>query len=104
MCTDVICATFPAGTMTGAPKIKAMEVIEQLEESRRGFYAGVFGLIGFGGFANLALSIRTVVAGSDGYTLRASAGIVIDSIPESEWNETLAKMGAPARATTGRDL
>lgn len=101
---DVICATFPAGTMTGAPKIRAMEIIDELEESRRGFYAGIFGLIGFGGFANLALSIRTVVAGPEGYSLRASAGIVIDSSPESEWNETLAKMGAPARATTGRDL
>jgi anthranilate synthase component 1 len=101
---DVVCATFPAGTMTGAPKLRAIQIIEELENSRRGFYAGVFGLVGVGGFANLALSIRTVVAGPDGYSLRASAGVVIDSSPQSEWNETLAKMGAPARATTGRDL
>lgn len=101
---DVIRATFPAGTMTGAPKIRAMEIIEELENSRRGFYAGVFGVIGFGGFANLALSIRTIVAGPDGYSLRASAGVVVDSSAESEWNETLTKMGAPSRAVTGKDL
>ncbi len=101
---DVIRATFPAGTMTGAPKIRAMEIIEDLEKTRRGIYAGVFGLIGFGGFTNLALSIRTIVASSDGYTARASAGIVVDSTPESEWLETRAKMGSTIRAITDGDL
>jgi anthranilate synthase component 1 len=101
---DVICATFPAGTMTGAPKIRAMEIIEDLEKTRRGIYAGVFGLIGFGGFTNLALSIRTIVASPDGYSARASAGIVVDSTPESEWLETRAKMGSTIRAITNGEL
>ncbi|MDQ1569831.1 MAG: anthranilate synthase component [Actinomycetota bacterium] len=101
---DVICATFPAGTMTGAPKIRAMEIIESLEKTRRGIYAGVFGVIGFGGFTNLALTIRTIVASESGYTARASAGVVVDSSPESEWLETLAKMGSTTRAITNGDL
>ncbi len=101
---DVIRATFPAGTMTGAPKIRAMEIIETLEKTRRGIYAGVFGVIGFGGFTNLALTIRTIVASPDGYAARASAGIVVDSSPESEWLETRAKMGSTVRAITGGDL
>jgi anthranilate synthase component 1 len=101
---DVIRATFPAGTMTGAPKIRAMEIIESLEKTRRGIYAGVFGVIGFGGFTNLALSIRTIVASDAGYTARASAGVVVDSSPESEWLETLAKMSSSVRAITNGDL
>jgi anthranilate synthase component I len=100
---DVIRATFPAGTVTGAPKIRAMEIIEALEKSRRGIYAGVFGVIGFGGFTNLALSLRTIVATPDGYSARASAGIVVDSAPDSEWLETLAKMGSTIRAITNGD-
>jgi anthranilate synthase component 1 len=101
---DVVCATFPAGTMTGAPKIRAMEIIETMEKTRRGIYAGVFGVIGFGGFTNLALSIRTIVASPAGYAARASAGVVVDSSPESEWLETLAKMGSSVRAITNGDL
>jgi anthranilate synthase component 1 len=101
---DVICATFPAGTMTGAPKIRAMEIIESLEKTRRGVYAGVFGVIGFGGFTNLALSIRTIVASGGEYATRASAGIVVDSSPASEWLETLAKMGSSVRAISDGDL
>ena len=101
---DVICATFPAGTMTGAPKIRAMEIIESLEKTRRGIYAGVFGVIGFGGFTNLALTIRTIIASAEGYTARASAGVVVDSSPDSEWLETLAKMGSTVRAITNGDL
>ena len=101
---DVIRATFPAGTMTGAPKIRAMEIIENLEKTRRGIYAGVFGVIGFGGFVNLALSIRTIVATPSGYTARASAGVVVDSSPASEWQETLVKMGSTIRALTDGDL
>jgi anthranilate synthase component 1 len=100
---DVIRATFPAGTVTGAPKIRAMEIIESLEKSRRGIYAGVFGVVGFGGFTNLALSLRTIVATAEGYSARASAGIVVDSAPESEWLETLAKMGSTIRAITNGD-
>jgi anthranilate synthase component 1 len=100
---DVIRATFPAGTVTGAPKIRAMEIIESLEKSRRGIYAGAFGVLGFGGFTNLALSLRTIVATPDGYSARASAGIVVDSAPDSEWLETLAKMGSTIRAITNGD-
>jgi anthranilate synthase component 1 len=100
---DVIRATFPAGTVTGAPKIRAMEIIELLEKSRRGIYAGVFGVMGFGGFTNLALSLRTIVATPEGYTARASAGVVVDSDPDSEWLETLAKMGSTIRAITNGD-
>ncbi len=98
---DVVKATFPAGTMTGAPKLRAMEIIEATETSRRGMYAGAFGVIGFGGFANLALSIRTVIASGDTYTARASAGVVADSSAEGEWRETLAKLGSSVHAVAG---
>jgi anthranilate synthase component I len=101
---DVVCATFPAGTVTGAPKIRSMEIIETLEKSRRGIYAGVFGVIGFGGFVNLGLSLRTIVARPEGYAARASAGIVVDSSAESEWLETRAKMGSTIRAITNGEL
>jgi anthranilate synthase component I len=101
---DVIRATFPAGTMTGAPKIRAMEIIESLEDSRRGVYAGIFGVIGLGGFADLALCIRTIVRDGDTLRTRASAGIVIDSTPTAEWDETLAKLRSPVWAMTGGDL
>lgn len=101
---DVVTATFPAGTMTGTPKIRAMEIIQELEQSRRGVYAGIFGVIGFGGYANLALSIRSILKTSSRYSLRASAGVVVDSSLPSEWRETIAKMSAPARAITGQDL
>ncbi|GAA1073972.1 anthranilate synthase component I family protein [Nocardiopsis metallicus] len=98
---DVIRATFPAGTMTGAPKVRAMEVIESLESSPRGLYAGVFGVIGIGGYANLALTIRSVFCSGNTVSSRASAGIVADSVPQSEWDETRAKLSAAVEATTG---
>jgi anthranilate/para-aminobenzoate synthase component I len=101
---DVIAATFPAGTMTGAPKIRAMEIIEDLETSRRGQYAGAFGLIDFGGDAELALCIRTAVHDGKSWSIRASAGVVADSVPEKEWRETLAKLGASYWAITGEEL
>ncbi len=98
---DVIRATFPAGTMTGAPKIRAMEVIESLESTRRGLYAGIFGVIGVGGYANLALTIRSIVCTEAGASTRASAGVVTDSDPHSEWRETRHKMNAAVAAATG---
>ncbi len=102
---DVVPATFPAGTMTGAPKVRAMELIEGLERTRRGFYAGALGLLGVDGSVNLALCIRTLVgADGGGYRARASAGIVADSRPDAEWRETLIKMGAAVRAVTGTEL
>ena len=102
---DIISATFPAGTMTGAPKIRAMEIIENLETSRRGAYAGAIGLIGAGNsYANLALCIRMASYKDSTYFLRASAGIVADSSPTDEWNETLIKMGAVYKALTDEEL
>ncbi len=101
---DVIRACFPAGTMTGAPKVRAMEIIESIELSRRGYYAGAFGLIGFGGWTILGLAIRMTVFREGSYTLRASAGIVADSVPTSEWRETLTKLGATYWAVTGKEI
>jgi anthranilate synthase component 1 len=101
---DLIAATFPAGTMTGAPKIRAMELIESFETTRRGLYAGAIGLISLGGDAVLALCIRTAVYAGRTYSIRASAGIVADSRPESEWQETLNKLAAGFIAITGEDF
>ena len=105
---DLIRAGFPAGTMTGAPKVRAMQIIEELETSRRGLYAGSFGLIGFGGWTILGLAIRITVRTGSGadqaYVLRASAGVVADSTPDGEWAETLTKMGAAYWAVTGEEL
>jgi anthranilate/para-aminobenzoate synthase component I len=101
---DTIAATFPAGTMTGAPKIRAMEIIERLETSRRGAYAGAVGFIDFSGYANMALCIRSAINIGDRYFIRASAGIVADSIAETEWNETLYKMGALYWAITNEEI
>jgi anthranilate synthase component 1 len=99
-----ICATFPAGTMTGAPKLRAMEIINDLEEEPRGIYAGALGLVDVRGFAVLALCIRTVVHDGTRYSTQASAGIVADSEPAAEWRETLAKMSAAYWALTGEEL
>ena len=101
---DAIRAGFPAGTMTGAPKVRAMEIIETLEESRRGLYAGAFGVIGFGGWSVLALGIRMAVHTAGEYRIRASAGIVSDSMPEAEWRETLTKMAVTYWSVTGDEL
>ncbi|MCV2458633.1 anthranilate synthase component I family protein [Streptomyces sp. ICN988] len=101
---DVIAALFPAGTMTGAPKIRAMEIIEALETRRRGLYAGAVGIIGHRGHLNLALCIRTLVHDGGAYRTRASAGIVADSDPDREWTETLAKCSAAHWAVTGEEL
>jgi anthranilate/para-aminobenzoate synthase component I len=101
---DVIQATFPAGTMTGAPKVRAMEIIESLETSRRGGYAGAFGLLDFGGFVNTGLTIRSIFHSAAGYHLRASGGVVADSTPAGEWRETLAKLSATYWAVTNREL
>ena len=101
---DTIEATFPAGTVTGAPKVRAMEIIEELELSRREYYAGAFGLIPFTGDCVLGLSIRMMQYREGTYTIRASAGIVADSIPANEWRETLTKMSATFWAITGEEL
>jgi anthranilate synthase component 1 len=101
---DVIKASFPAGTMTGAPKVRAMELIEGLELNRRGIYAGAVGLIGFDDSINTALCIRSTVHKEGTYYLRASAGVVADSEPEKEWEETFYKMSSVYRAVTGKEM
>lgn len=101
---DVIKASFPAGTMTGAPKVRAMQIIESMEKNRRGIYAGAVGLIGFDGSVNTALCIRSSVYKDGTYYLRASAGVVADSEPEKEWMETFYKMSSVYRAVTGEEM
>ncbi|GAA2487557.1 anthranilate synthase component I family protein [Streptomyces gobitricini] len=97
-------ATFPAGTMTGAPKVRAMEIIDGLERERRGSYAGAVGLADVRGWSEFALCIRTVVYDGTTYSTQSSAGMVAQSEPEAEWRETLAKMGAAHWALTGEEL
>ena len=101
---DVFSAAFPAGTMTGTPKVRAVEIIEETEVSSRGVYAGAVGFLGFDGLVLSALCIRTASYHSGSYHLRASAGIVEDSQPESEWQETMKKMSSAYLAITGKEL
>ena len=92
---DVFRATFPAGTMTGAPKIRAMEIIDELEPVARGPYAGAIGYIGAGGMRmDMAITIRTCVIADGTASVQAGAGIVADSVPEREWEETRSKAQA----------
>jgi anthranilate synthase component 1 len=92
---DVFRATFPAGTMTGAPKVRAMEIIDELEPERRGPYAGAVGYIAAGDRRmDLAITIRTCVLANGIASIQAGAGIVVDSVPEREWEETENKARA----------
>ncbi len=95
---DVLRACFPAGTVSGAPKIRAMEIIEELEHFRRGPYAGAVGYFGFSGNMDLAITIRTLCQKADMLYLQAGAGIVADSDPAREWEETINKGKALMRA------
>jgi anthranilate synthase component 1 len=88
---DLFAAAFPAGTLVGAPKVRAMELIDELEPIRRGVYAGTVGYFGNNGDMDQAIAIRTLVFRGDRYSYQAGAGIVADSVPESEYNEVLAK-------------
>ncbi len=88
---DTLRAVFPAGTVSGAPKVRAMEIIEQLEPSTRGPYAGAVGYFSFNGNADFAITIRTLVSRGRTCSIQAGAGIVADSSPEREWDETEAK-------------
>ena len=88
---DAVAATFPGGTITGAPKPRTMEIIDEVESSRRGPYTGSIGVFGFDDRATLNILIRTLVRTGEEYHLRVGAGIVHDSVPEREWEETLAK-------------
>ena len=95
---DVLKATFPAGTVSGAPKVRAMEIIDELEPSKRGIYAGAVGYLGFNGDMDVAIAIRTGVIKNSMLYVQAGAGIVADSVPESEWMETQNKARAVLRA------
>jgi len=91
---DLFAATFPAGTVVGAPKVRAMQLIDELEPVHRGLYAGTVGYFGHGGSMDQAITIRTLVFKGETYTYQAGAGIVADSVPEREHEEVLAKAGA----------
>ncbi|CAG9186790.1 anthranilate synthase component I [Cupriavidus pampae] len=95
---DVLRATFPAGTLSGAPKVRAMEIIDELEPRKRGIYGGAVGYLSFGGEMDLAIAIRTGIIKDGNLYVQAAAGIVADSDPESEWKETEAKARAVIRA------
>jgi anthranilate synthase component 1 len=95
---DVLKATFPAGTLTGAPKVHAMELIDQLEPSKRGLYGGACGYLSYAGDMDLAIAIRTGVVKGGRLYVQAAAGVVADSVPELEWKETEAKARALLRA------
>ncbi len=97
---DALRATFPAGTVSGAPKIRAMEIIDELEPIKRGVYSGAVGYIGWNGTMDTAIAIRTAVIKDQTLYLQAGAGIVYDSIPETEWDETMNKGRAIFRAAT----
>ncbi len=91
---DLFAAAFPAGTVVGAPKVRAMELIDEIEPVGRGLYAGTVGYFGHGGAMDQAITIRTIVFRDSGYAFQAGAGIVADSDPEREWAEVKAKRAA----------
>jgi anthranilate synthase component 1 len=95
---DVLKATFPAGTLSGAPKVRAMEIIDELEPVKRGIYGGACGYLSFGGEMDLAIAIRTGVIKDGMLYAQAAAGVVADSVPEMEWQETENKARAVLRA------
>lgn len=97
---DVLRATFPAGTVSGAPKIRAMEIINELEPVKRGIYAGAVGYLSFTGNMDTAIAIRTSVIKDNTLHIQAGAGIVADSVPRNEWEETMNKGRATFRAVT----
>ena len=96
---DVLKATFPAGTLTGAPTVHAMEIIDQLEPTKRGLYGGACGYISYAGDMDVAITIRTGVIKNQTLYVQAAAGVVADSVPELEWKETEAKARAVLRAS-----
>ena len=97
---DVLRATFPAGTLSGAPKVRAMEIIDELEPVKRGIYGGAVGYISFTGNMDTAIAIRTAVIKDGTLNIQAGAGVVYDSIPEKEWDETMNKGRAVFRAVS----
>ena len=97
-CYDALRAVFPAGTVSGAPKVRAMEIIEELEPTKRGPYAGAVGYFSYNGNADFAITIRTLFADGDKAYIQVGAGIVADSVPEREWFETDPKAEALMKA------
>ncbi|MEJ2568250.1 MAG: anthranilate synthase component I family protein, partial [candidate division WOR-3 bacterium] len=95
---DLVRATFPAGTVSGAPKIRAMEIIDELEPARRGIYAGALGYFGFAGIMDLCIAIRTIIINKGIIYFQAGGGVVADSVPELEYKETINKMSALKKA------
>ena len=95
---DVLKATFPAGTLSGAPKVRAMEIIDEIEPVKRNIYSGAIGNLSWHGGMDLAIAIRTAIIKDKTLYIQAGAGIVYDSVPESEWQETMDKAQAIIRA------
>jgi anthranilate synthase component 1 len=95
---DVLRATFPAGTLTGAPKVRAMQIIDELEPVKRGIYGGACGYLSFAGDMDVAIAIRTGIVKDNTLYVQAAAGVVADSVPEMEWRETEHKARALIRA------
>jgi anthranilate synthase component 1 len=95
---DSLRATLPAGTLSGAPKIRAMEIIDELEPVKRGVYGGAVGYLTWSGDMDTAIAIRTAVVKDNVLIVQAGAGVVADSVPASEWEETLNKARAVLRA------
>ncbi|MEL7597180.1 MAG: anthranilate synthase component I family protein, partial [Clostridiaceae bacterium] len=91
---DALISCLPAGTVSGAPKVRAMEIIDELENTKRGVYAGAVGYLGFNGNMDMCIAIRTIVFKEGAAYIQAGAGIVADSNPESEYQETLRKAKA----------
>jgi anthranilate synthase component 1 len=95
---DVLKATFPAGTLSGAPKVRAMEIIDELEPSRRGPYGGAVGYFSFSGNMDFCITIRTIMIKDGQVFVQVGAGIVADSDPETEYQETLSKAAGMMQA------
>jgi anthranilate synthase component 1 len=97
-CFDALMACFPAGTLSGAPKVRAMQIIDELEPTRRGIYAGAILYLDFSGNLDSCIGLRTLVAKGGRVYVQAGAGIVADSVPEREYEETVNKARALIRA------
>ena len=95
---EALRAALPAGTLSGAPKVRAMEIIDELESTKRGVYGGAVGYISWSGEMDTAIAIRTAVVCDGAVNIQAGAGIVADSVPTLEWEETLNKARAMLRA------
>ncbi|HBE70253.1 MAG TPA: anthranilate synthase component I, partial [Planctomycetaceae bacterium] len=95
---DAMKACLPAGTVSGAPKVRAMEIIDEIEPHRRGPYAGAVGYIDYSGNMDTCIALRTIVFTEDSIFIQAGAGVVADSVPSAEYQETLNKAGAMLKA------